>query len=121
MKLPFFLIVTDQICKFWFMMMGIAHINREARSGEVFWWLIGIYMLVLLHREVKEKRLWYFLIISGGISSLIDGFLWGAGIDYINMGVAIANLSDMYLFAGISLFGVGYAKEINARRRQMDI
>jgi signal peptidase II len=69
--------------------------------------LVGLGIYVFLAKEIKNADLCgYTLILGGGISNMIDRFLEGAVIDFMNMGIGslrtgIFNVADMAIMAGL--------------------
>lgn len=65
--------------------------------------IIGVSILYFLYKNNnKTLSIPIVLILAGAVSNIIDRFVYGGVIDYINlMHYSQLNLADLYIFAGV--------------------
>lgn len=97
----------------------IVVLNYKGLFGIFPWWGFVLGILGILAVLLKKKRtvlaglqgLSLILILSGGISNIIDRVLWGGVVDFIKIWrLPVFNLADVGITTGIILIIVGCLK-----------
>lgn len=109
------LVLLDQLTKFFSLKIGFGQINQAASWGLFPFWSNSIliviisFILIFLWRFKSKAGVWLMLI--GGISNLLDRFVWGGVADFIKLPlIPTFNLADVAICFGIALFLVDYLK-----------
>lgn len=102
------LIILDQFLKFGTQLTSPEKIvfNQKGFLGIFPLWvsLLGWVGLLTLLIWLPKKTVGIWLIMAGGISNLMDRFLYGAVIDLIKIGfLPVFNLADLMITAGLVL------------------
>lgn len=121
--LIFFLIFIDQLTKFWVVKANFFWLPNYGISFGFFLGSVGIYLnfliLAVFGWFFSKKPSWGLsLILSGGISNLIDRLLSGYVIDFLKLpGLGFHfNLADVFITLGVLLILVKYINdEIRSR------
>jgi lipoprotein signal peptidase len=135
----FGLILIDQFLKYFIRSKGGFYIcNENAAFGIkmpslVFWLAIGFFLVIALNnlrfvvRDPNINRkllitsrslLGTILILSGGLSNIIDRALFGCVIDFIDLKIwPVFNLADLFITAGVILFVAEWAKILYYKAR----
>ena len=114
--MAFLLVFCDQVSKFFILRFfpQIIVYNKGIAFGFLAskWWiLINFFILMAIVRLIKRK-LPLVLIISGGLSNILDRIIRGAVIDFINVKfrlrnfsfeVPIFNLADVFICLGVGI------------------
>ena len=106
--LIFLIILTDQISKIWVLKWHESWviINKAGSWGILPWWtsIVGliIVMVMGLTNKFNRKSFWfYILILSGGMSNIIDRIMYNGVIDFIRIGsFPVFNLADAMISVG---------------------
>ena len=67
---------------------------------------IGIVVLYYLFKNNNKNNIFpIVLILAGAISNIIDRFVYGGVIDYINLfNYSQLNIADIYIFIGVAVY-----------------
>ncbi|NCO23075.1 signal peptidase II [Candidatus Kuenenbacteria bacterium] len=110
-----FLFILDRYLKKSFLFSGEAFYNRNLafnlylKEGIFYllFFLVSFFLILGLILSLKKKKnLFVFsfgLIITGAVSNFIDRILYSAIIDYWRIPLAVFNLADLLISAGILL------------------
>lgn len=123
-----FLIVIDQLSKFWAEQMGLVVHNNGVSfglingfGGEIYIQLILLMVLFFILYKMVMPPLLKILLISGVISNTIDRLLMGGIVrDWLNIPlVGIKNnLADWFIFLAIALYVIKYGYEYRNNLRR---
>jgi len=114
--LPCVLVFFDQLVKFAVINGGFNYslnnglpILNDIYISKYFYFIFGITLILLFHFIRRTTRVNvdfpYALILSGIISNLIDRFIRGGVVDYINLRIwPNFNLSDALIVIGVIFF-----------------
>ncbi len=112
---PSIIIILDQVTKWWAGRWGLVQINYGTAFGwgqEYGEWLVagGLLLLTCLifffyyrHHQTSGFQLGWGLILSGGLSNLIDRLIWGGVRDFLPMIWWRNNLADIAIGLGVVL------------------
>jgi len=114
----FVLIAADQLSKVWAIHAGVAVLNTgialslfQGSSMALLLAVAGIVLVAYLYRDTAQKRsvtpadyLAFTLVLAGGLSNLIDRFLYAGVVDFIHLWIIPTfNLADAMISTGIVL------------------
>lgn len=115
----FCFIFIDQFSKYFALKLNFGFINKGISFG---WFssssllsnclvtLLSIFMLGLIFCKFRDK-LFAILILSGGISNLIDRVFRGGVVDFIKLPlIPFFNLADGLICLGVALFLIDFIK-----------
>jgi len=101
-------IFIDQLAKYLVRHWGGFYIcNQNISFGMqipayLFYLIWIILVLTLIYFYLKQRKLYFILILAGAISNLIDRAIFGCVIDFINLKIwPIFNLADIFITIGV--------------------
>jgi len=103
--IPLMIVVLDVVAK------GFAVINREAFVNRAWFGLSvssPLFIRVAFFVIAVVCAIWiryqfalsFGFVIAGGISNMIDRFVYGGVIDYLRVGRAVFNIADLSIWIG---------------------
>lgn len=111
-KIIFLLFFLDRLSKYLFFHYGLFSINKGVSFGyfDNFPIFLNIFILVFFMVWFffrKKERFFSGLVITGGVSNLLDRFIYKGVLDFIHLPfLPIFNLSDIFIVMGILIIAV---------------
>lgn len=100
--------MVDQYFKYQAVLGGTSLVNHGAMLGigtDVrLWVFVTIFVIIVLDTIKRGFSVSDILILSGGLSNIIDRFLWGGVVDWIRLFSIWFNSADVLISLGVLLF-----------------